>query len=78
MHGDIQMPLTICMLICVVKVHMQIHLLSNTLAETHTHACMQRTEEFVSPQSLGRQLCSDVLIIFVSSLLINDPSVPSH
>lgn len=34
--------------------------------------------EFVSLQSHGKPLCSDVLIIFVSSLLINDPSVPSH
>lgn len=44
---------------------------------THMHASQLRTE-FTSLQSQVDQLCSDVLIILVPSLLINDPSVPTH
>lgn len=52
---------------------------STRRAETHTCMCMEGPEEFFSRASHGRQLCPDVLIIFfISSLLINDPSVPSH
>lgn len=45
--------------------------------DTHIRTHVRRTEEFVSRRSPGSQLCSDVLIIRISSLLINDPSVPS-
>lgn len=51
--------------------------LFQTLCDTHRRTHVWRTEEFVAQHSPGRQLCSDVLIIHISSLLINDPSVPS-
>lgn len=53
-------------------------ILAQTPCDAHIRTHVWRTEEFVSRHSLGRQLCSDVLIIRISSLLINDPSVPSR
>lgn len=52
--------------------------LAQAPCDTHIRTHVWRTEEFVSRRSPGRQLCSDVLIIHISSLLINDPSVPSR
>ena len=56
--------------------------LPSSTKQAATHTCMYvrggaRRVSFLW-RSHGRQLCPDVLIIFVSSLLINDPSVPSH
>lgn len=50
------------------------------LSQVHMYTCGHswRTEEFILTSSRGGQLCSDVLIISVSGLLINDPSVPTH